>query len=80
MAKTEVFHVVNNVTLDFESEGLKYTMRLLIENGLIMLTDDKGREETIVLGRKSEYTGEPIETLLEIPQKSVKKRKRNKHI
>ena len=78
MAKAEVFHVVNNVTLDFESEGLKYIMRLLVENGLIILTDDKGREETIVLGRKSEYTGEPVEIPLEISQKPIKKRKKKK--
>lgn len=84
MAKAEIFHVVNNVSLDFESEGHKYLMRLLVENGLIILTDETGKEQYLFLSDKNTgYTGEheeePIEQKEEpIETKPKKKRKKKK--
>ena len=76
MAKADVFHVVNNVILDFESEGSKYNMKLLIEDGLIILNNDKGEEKYIFLGHKNEgYTGEVVEKPLELPKKKRSKKK-----
>lgn len=75
MAKAEVFHVVNNVTLDFESEGHKYTMKLLVEDGLIILKDETNKEQYLFLGNKEAYTGESIGNV-DI-DKPKKKRKRN---
>ena len=78
MAKAEVFHVVNNVRLDFESEGLKYDLKLLIEDGLIILKDSNGKERILFLGEREAYTGEPVkEPVGELP-KPKKKRSKEK--
>lgn len=79
MAKAEIFHVVNNVTLDFESEGLKYVMKLLVEDGLIILKDSKGRENVLLLGEETEYVGEPIEVTEKVTTKSKKRSKKKKN-
>ena len=77
MAKAEVFHVVNNVHLDFESEGLKYDLRLLIEDGLIILKGSNGKERILFLGEREAYTGEPVkEPIAELPK--PKKRSKGK--
>ena len=76
MAKADVFHVVNNVLLDFESFGIKYNMKLLIEDGLVILIDDRGKEEILFLGDKEEYTGEPVEIPLPKPKKKRSKKKK----
>lgn len=79
MTEAEIFHVVDNVTLDFESEGHKYNMKLLIENGLIILADEKGKEKFIFLGDESNYRGEPLEeTPPEIKEEPKKKRRSKK--
>lgn len=76
MAKADVFHVVNNVLLDFESEGLKYEMKLLIEDGLILLKSSKGEEKIILLGDKcKDYTGE-VTLVVEKPKKRRSKKKK----
>ena len=77
MAKAEIFHVVNNVTLDFESEGLKYEMRLLIEDGLIILKDNKGREKFLFLGEETHYSGETIKSTTTKPKKKQSKKKKS---
>ena len=78
MAKAEIFHVVNNVALDFESEGLKYDMKLLIEDGLIILKDSKGREKILFLGEETEYTGEVTSEVTESVTAKPKKRRSKK--
>lgn len=83
MAKAEIFHVVNNVTLDFESEGHKYLMKLLVEEGLIILQDENKNEKYLFLGDKGEgYTGEvnvePTEAVEEAPKPKKKKRSKKK--
>ena len=77
MAKAEIFHVVNNVTLDFESEGHKYLMKLLIENGMIILQDEAGKERFMFLGDEGEsYTGSTTEpTVAKKPKKKRNKKK-----
>jgi hypothetical protein len=79
MAKAEQFNVQTNIDLVFDSEGKHYKMKLLIENGIIVLEDNEGKEQYIFLGDKEEYWGEPIkEPLPEIESKPKKKRKRSK--
>lgn len=78
MAKAEVFHVVNNVNLDFESMGLKYGMKLLVEDGLLILTDSNGKEQVLFLGEKDEYFGEHTEEVQEITEKPKEKRSKKK--
>jgi hypothetical protein len=59
-------------------------MKLLIEEGLIILTDNKGKEQIIFLGEKEEYRGEPVEVTQEVtenvtckPKKKRSKKKKN---
>lgn len=79
MAKADVFHVVNNVLLDFESEGLKYEMKLLIEDGLILLKNSKGEEKIIFLGDKcKDYTGEATQEMALVVEKPKKRRSKKK--
>ena len=66
MLKAEKFNVQNDIRLVFESEGLSYAMKLLIEEGLIILKDNKDREQIIFLGEKEAYTGEPVEVKQEV--------------
>ena len=68
MLKAEKFNVQNDIRLVFESEGLSYDMKLLIEEGLIILTDNKGKEQIIFLGEKEEYRGEPVEVKQEVTE------------
>ena len=84
MLKAEKFNVQNDIRLVFESEGLSYDMKLLIEEGLIILTDNKDKEQIIFLGEKEEYRGEPVEVKQEVtenvthePKKRSKKKKNN---
>ena len=60
MLKAEKFNVQNDIRLIFESEGLSYDMKLLIEEGLIILKDNKDREQIIFLGEKKKNTGENL--------------------
>lgn len=82
MLKAEKFNVQNDIRLVFESEGLSYDMKLLIEEGLIILTDNKGKEQIIFLGGKEEYRGEPVEVKQEVTEsvtcKPKKKRSKGK--
>lgn len=39
MIRAEQFHVQNNVVLVFESGGKQYRMKLLIENGLVIVNE-----------------------------------------
>ena len=84
MLKAEKFNVQNDIRLVFESEGLFYDMKLLIEEGLIILTDNKGKEQIIFLGEKEAYTGEPVEVtenmpLVEENPKKKRSKKKDKH-
>ena len=81
MLKAEKFNVQNDIRLVFESEGLSYDMKLLIEEGLIILTDNKGKEQIIFLGEKEEYRGEPVEVtenMSLVEEKPKKKRSKKK--
>ena len=79
MLKAEKFNVQNDIRLVFESEGLSYDMKLLIEEGLIILTDNKGKEQIIFLGEKEAYTGEPVGVKQEVAENvTCKPKKRNK--
>ena len=83
MKTADVFKVVNNITLAFESRNKQYTMRLLVENGLIILSDSKGKDTIIFLGDEGEgYTGSPVETepVVSTEIKPKKKRKSKKKI
>ena len=81
MARAEVFHVVNNVHLDFESEGLKYDLKLLIEDGLIILKDSNGKERILFLGEREAYTGEPVkEPITELPKPKKRSKKKKQTI
>ena len=80
MLKAEKFNVQNDIRLVFESEGLFYDMKLLIEEGLIILTDNKGKEQIIFLGEKEEYRGEPVEVTENVTCKPKKKRSKKKKI
>lgn len=84
MLKAEKFNVQNDIRLVFESEGLSYDMKLLIEEGLIILKDNKGKGQIIFLGEKEEYRGEPVEvtenvSLVEEKPKKRRSKKKDKH-
>ena len=80
MPKADVFKVQNNIVLDFESRGYKYTMHLLIEDGLIRLENKTNGGDTILfLGEMYNYTGEPVaEPVAEIAEKPKKRRSKKK--
>ena len=79
MKTADVFKVVNNITLAFESRSKQYTMKLLVENGLIILSNNKGRDTIIFLDDEGEgCTGSPVETEPVVSTEPKPKRKRSK--
>lgn len=82
MKTSDIFNVQTNIVLAFDSRNKHYTMKLLIENGLIILSDDKGKEEIFFLGDHESYTGEtPSENesiIKEVEEKPKKKRRSKK--
>ena len=78
MLKAEKFNVQNDIRLVFESEGLSYDMKLLIEEGLIILKDNKDREQIIFLGEREGYRGEPVEVTENVTRKPKTKRSKGK--
>ena len=78
MYTADKFNVQNNIVLVFESKGCKYTMHLLIENGLIRLENETNGGDTILfLGEAQSYTGEPVEPT-EVIEEKPKRRKSKK--
>lgn len=81
MPKADQFIVQNNIVLAFESRGKQYKMKVLVEDGMILLYEMQGNTENDLkvwfLGEAySGYTGEPVKE--EPPAEPPKKRKRSK--
>ena len=84
MLKADKYNVQTDILLGFKSKGYDYEMKLLIEEGLIILKDSKGGEKVLFLGEQVSYTGEPVEVTQKVtesvtckPKKSRSKKKNN---
>lgn len=90
MPKADQFIVQNNIVLAFESRGKQYKMKILVEDGMILLYELQGNEENDLkvwfLGEEKSYTGEASHTYPYYssiqqetsPAVTPKKRKRSK--
>ena len=90
MPKADQFIVQNNIVLAFESRGKQYKMKVLVEDGMILLYEMQGNEENDLkvwfLGKEKSYAGEASHTYpyySSIPKETSpvvtpKKRKRSK--
>lgn len=74
MKKAEQYNVQTDINLVFKSMGHNYTMRLLIEEGLIILEGNK-KQQIIFLGDNEDYYGEPA-TVEGKPKKKRKKKEK----
>ena len=73
MKKAEQYNVQTDINLVFKSKGHNYAMKLLIEEGLIILEGNR-KTQVIFLGDNEDYYGEHI--IAEKPKR--KRRKKNK--
>ena len=73
MKKAEQYNVQTDINLVFKSKGHNYTMRLLIEEGLIILEGNR-KTQIVFLGDNKDYYGERV--IVEKPKR--KSRKKNK--
>ena len=80
MLKADKYNVQTDILLGFKSKGYDYEMKLLIEEGLIILRDNKGKEQIMFLGERGEYRGEPVEVTESVTCKPKKRRSKKKKI
>ena len=73
MKKAEQYNVQTDINLVFKSKGHNYTMKLLIEEGLIILEGNR-KTQIVFLGDNEDYYGERI--VVEKPKR--KRRNKNK--
>ena len=73
MKKAEQYNVQTDINLTFKSKGHDYTMKLLIEEGLVIL-EGNNKTEILFLGDHEDYYGEPMKEVIE--EKPKKKRKK----
>ena len=74
MKKAEQYNVQTDINLVFKSKGHNYTMKLLLEEGLIIIEGNK-KTQIVFLGDNKDYYGEPMkEVIKEKPKKKRKKK------
>ena len=78
MLKADKYNVQTDILLGFKSKGYDYEMKLLVEEGLIILKDNKGGEKVLFLGEQVSYTGEAVQEVSPVAEKPKRKRKRKK--
>ena len=81
MPKADQFIVQNDIVLAFESRGRQYKMKLLVEEGMVLLYEIKDNEEQDLkvwfLGDRDSYEGEnkEVKTLSTVKPKKRSKKK-----
>lgn len=80
MPKADQYIVQNNIVLAFESRGKQYKMKVLVEDGMILLYEMQDNVENDLkvwfLGDRDGYTGE--HRIIEVEPTVKPKKKRSK--
>ena len=81
MHTADQFRVQTNIKLVFDSKGRSYTMKLLIDEGLVVLTEKhENKVQVLFLGEQNSYYGageiQKSATVLESPKRKRSKKKK----